>query len=393
MVFLGLLFPRWKENSIKEKSRTGSIQNQVNTFQWNCIDGLYENLQSGIRIINALPVGTFPFQYKDLLLRSKEWEYHNEIHYQVGSINLPFLKQFLRYKKIKGLLKKNEDKQICIYSMYLPFLKAVQKLDKSYHVQLIVPDLPEYYDYSGKASMIRRFLRKQNNKAIYKCLKRVDSFVLLTEHMKEPLEIGSRPYTIVEGISNYVHNVEQKECFVEEEDKKVILYTGTLHKKFGIDVLMEAFSLIKDANYELWICGSGDYEEQIKHLAVQDSRIKFFGYVSKDKSDKMLKAATVVVNPRQNNGEYTKYSFPSKTMEYLSSGKPVIAYKLDGIPGEYDEYIAYVEGDSAIDLAQKLQSCCELPRAVRESIGLKAQTFIADKKNMKAQTKKMINIL
>ena len=38
------------------------------------------------------------------------------------------------------------------------------------------------------------------------------------------------------------------------------------------------------------------------------------------------------VNPRQNNEEFTKYSFPSKTMEYLASGVPVVAYKLDGIP-------------------------------------------------------------
>ena len=77
MIFLGVLFPRNYEKTIRDKSRRGSVQNQVNTFQWNCIDGLYENMRKGLHIINVLPVGTFPFQYKDLFLTTKEWQYNN----------------------------------------------------------------------------------------------------------------------------------------------------------------------------------------------------------------------------------------------------------------------------------------------------------------------------
>ena len=390
MIFLGLLFPRWDEKNIKEKSRKGSIQNQVNTFQWNCIDGFYENLQNGIRIINVLPVGTFPFQYKDLVLHSKEWEYKDEKHYQVGSSNLPFLKQFFRCKKIKKILKKSQDKEICIYSTYLPFLKAVQKLDKSYHIKLIVPDLPEYYDYSGKSNVIKKFFRNRNSKAIYKCLKRVDSFVLLTEHMKEPLGVGDRPYVVVEGISNFANTVPQEQVDNTKKDKNIILYTGTLHQKFGIDILIDAFSLIKEDNYELWICGSGDYEEQIKRVASEDNRIKFFGYISKEEAEKKQQEATILVNPRQNNGAYTKYSFPSKTMEYLSSGKPIIAYKLDGIPDEYDEYINYVTGNSANKLKDKIINVIE-NKEVYIKKAERAINFIQTK-SAKEQAKRILEI-
>lgn len=44
------------------------------------------------------------------------------------------------------------------------------------------------------------------------------------------------------------------------------------------------------------------------------------------------KNADVLVNPRQNDDEYTKYSFPSKNIEYLMTGNAVMAYMLDGIP-------------------------------------------------------------
>lgn len=386
MIFLGLLFPRWEEKSIREKSKKRIVQNQVNTYQWNCIDGIYENLQKGVRIINALPVGTFPCQYKDIILNSKEWIYKEEKHYQVGSINLPLLKQYFRYKKIKKLLQKSKDKEICIYSMYLPFLKAVQKLDKSYHVKLIVPDLPEYYDYSGKEKGFKKYLRKRNNKAVYKCLKRVDSFVLLTEQMKEPLKVGNKPYVIVEGISNY----SIKEIETKERKEKILLYTGSLNQKFGIDVLLQAFMQTTNKDYRLWICGSGDYEQQIKHFVSKDDRIKFFGYVSKIEAEKKQQEALVLINPRQNNGDYTKYSFPSKTIECLASGKPFIAYKLDGIPEEYDKYINYVEENSIQALQEKITQVFE--NLVDYKMKAQKAVEFIQTKTAKEQAKKIINL-
>ena len=66
------------------------------------------------------------------------------------------------------------------------------------------------------------------------------------------------------------------------------------------------------------------------------------GQVSLNEARALQKTADVLVNPRLNEGEYTKYSFPSKTMEYLSTGRPVVCYKLDGIPDEYDKHLMEV---------------------------------------------------
>ena len=97
-----------------------------------------------------------------------------------------------------------------------------------------------------------------------------------------------------------------------------------------------------------------------------------------------------MVNPRKNQEEYTKYSFPSKIMEYLTSGTPVVAYKLDGIPTEYKDYIHYVEGDTCEDLAYAITSICELGAEAREEIGAKARKFVLDEKNAVSQTKKIL---
>ena len=96
-----------------------------------------------------------------------------------------------------------------------------------------------------------------------------------------------------------------------------------------------------------------------------------------------------MVNPRQNNEEFTKYSFPSKTMEYLSSGIPVVAYKLDGIPDEYDQYIQYVADDSIESLKKKLVEVCEMTREERQELGNIGRNFVLMKKNSTIQVRKI----
>lgn len=389
MLFLGLLFDRNEERLIASKSRGGRVQNQANTFQWNCIDGLYENDVNDLTIINALPVGTYPKMYSDVIIPSREWSYNGNKNFQIGSVNLPIIKQWCRYRACKKLIKKSDDKEILIYSTYQPFLKAVKKLDKSYKITLIVPDLPEYYDYA-KVSRVRKLLRKFNNRSIEKCMRRVDRFVLLTEAMKEPLSVGNRPYTVVEGIcTSKPSEVVRKRT----EDKKVILYTGSLNKQFGIDVLVDAFGKIANENYELWICGGGDYQDNVKKVAEVDKRIKFFGFVTKEKVAELQSKATVLVNPRQNTDEFTKYSFPSKTMEYLLSGVPVVAYKLEGIPDEYDSYMAYVQDNSPKSLAETLCTVCEDVDGRYEQMAKEAAEFVKREKNPAKQTDAIIKFI
>lgn len=387
MIFLGCLFDRKDEKSILDNNK-GGLSNAANTFQWNLIDGINEISEKPIDIVNVLPVGTFPKNYNKLFLETKKWSYGASDNTEIGSINLPFLKQFIREKKVKNLIRKKGDKNIIIYSAYLPFLRAVRRLDKSYNISLIVTDLPEFYDL-GKTSGFRKMLRKGNNKLIYKCLKRIDSFVLLTEQMRKPLKVGERPYVVVEGIAKTL----QMAVNLPQQGKRVVFYAGTLHYQFGIKTLLEAFEMIDDENYELWICGNGDAEEEIKALAQKDSRVKFYGYLTKTDVARYQSRATVLVNPRTNEGEYTKYSFPSKTMEYLAAGKPVIMHKLDGIPDEYDEYLYYINGPSAEDLKDAITKACSKTDDELALFGAKASKWVLKEKSPAGQAKKIIRMM
>jgi len=335
----------------------------------------------------------------NIILRRKQWSHTNGAHdFEIGSPNLPLLKQLARtlfcLSEVKKWLKNSDVKSsIMIYSTYLPYLLAVKYIPQNTKITLIVTDLPEYYDLTVSSNIIKSILRSIYNRLIYSLLERVDSFVILTGHMKEPLNIGDRPSVVIEGLVSDDCNTQFTDAGVIGLNKKTILYTGTLNYKFGIRNLLEAFTHIKDNNYRLWICGSGEAFKEIISMSKIDDRIKYFGYVTKDEVFKLQQQATLLINPRTNDGEYTRYSFPSKTLEYMLSGKPVLMYKLDGIPDDYDQFLYYFGSNQVNDITKKIVEICEKPQHELDELGQKARKFVLENKNNRIQAKKIIDMM
>lgn len=387
MIFLGCLFDRQKEQNILNNSKI-SLPNSTNVFQWNIIEGILKNNQN-LSIINVLPIGVFPKYYKKLFLKTRQWKYKNVQCKEIGCLNIPLIKQYQRFKRCRKELQNSNDKDILIYSTYEPFLKAIYKLPKEYHTTLIVPDLPEFFDLS-KTSTIRKIARKINNKKITKYLKRIDKYILLTEQMKEKLPIDKKPYVVIEGICNDDNLLLTK---TKKSEKQILLYAGSYRLSNGLENLIKAFTKINNKNIELWTCGKGEATELIQKYASKDERIKDLGYRTHDEIIKFEQQSTLLINPRQNTEEYTKYSFPSKTMEYLASGTPVLMYKLDGIPKEYDNYIYYIEGNTIKDLANAINNILSKPKEELDEFGKKAQKWILKNKNSKSQTEKILKMI
>ena len=389
ILFLGPLYPRNREPEIKEKSGS-KISNAPNVFQWNLLSGLHKLLGNNLQVINVLPVGIWKREYKDLVLRDGEWACNGVNGIEIGCINLPVIKQFQRFQRAKKILKKAADDktEIIIYSAYMPFLKAAYRLPQAIKITAIVTDLPEFYDL-GETTQIHKVMRALQNRMVYKYLKRVNRFVVLTKQMCEPLRVGERPWICIEGICN----TDCRTPAVTRNSQKAILYSGTLHYRYGIKNLLTAFEEIND-DIELWICGGGEAESEIRALVAKDKRIKFFGLCTQNEVAELRSRASILVNPRTNDGEYTAYSFPSKTMEYMTSGEPIVMYKLDGIPDEYDRYLNYVntQPDYVAGLKSALLNVLENYSSMLEK-AVSARQFVLEKKNENVQAKKILDFI
>jgi len=397
ILFLTLQYQRELEEHYIERSTVG-VQGAVNAFETALVKG-FSQLSCCTAVMNALPVGTFPFKYKDIILKSRKWDFDGIPCSEIGSINLPVIKQISRYVGFWRCVKRwiedgapIKDKCIVAYSLYLPFEMVLARVKKEYpEVQtcIICTDLPGRYGILP-SNRLKAFLYEKHGEYQIRYTRIIDSFVLLTDAMRAPLNVADRKYVVVEGIASSMNPGKTEPG---SEDRKVILYTGSLQYQFGIKTLLQAFRMIKKQDYELWICGSGDAEKEIKEIAKQDGRVRFFGYVSKEKIYELQAKSTVLVNPRTNEGEYTKYSFPSKTMEYMMSGVPVLMHKLSGIPAEYDPYLFYIGADTPEVLCSRLQEICDLPEKERAAFGAAAREFVANHKNEKAQAQKILDML
>lgn len=392
---VSILIPQEFEENFHKLTRK-TMQDAANALQWNIYRGLCANLGAEIPLFNLLPCDSFPQYYKRPFVSSFSFDKSGQ---NLGFCNIKLIRNHFRAKALEKALRywckaSDEPKTLFIYTLSQSILAAVNQIKKEFkqiHVCAIVADLPNMSSLSSKKSKLMELFIRQKSNSAYALLPQVDSFVLLTKQMADYMRL-SQPFCVMEGIAPEPSG-SAGETPAEESEVQTILYTGTLHRKFGVLHLVEAFEKMPDPNVRLVICGIGDSEEEILQAAKQDGRIDFKGQMRREEVLSLQKKATVLVNPRLNNEEFTKYSFPSKTMEYLASGTPVVAYKLDGIPDEYDPFICYPADDTVKTLAETLSKLCHLSEDERKRIGQAAQDFVLKEKNATAQTKKMLDFI
>lgn len=400
ILFLGRLFPRELEQEIKKKMKSG-MADAANALQWNIIDGLDANDCGTIKILDYLPINGYPNGYTDKTIpeyvfqHTKKYRSDDKI---VKCTNLSVVKQFCNLPAFKTEVRKwafdggTEKKILMMYTastIFLQLAKYVKHLNTDIEICCIIADLPEFASAKtlhGLHKIFNDYETRRSN-ALYRY---IDKFVLLTAQMAQRLHI-SVPYLVMEGIAPKPDMQSERVSVSELEGKEYILYTGTLNYEFGIGTLLEAFGQIQNPDIRLAICGFGEAEKAI--LESQDRRIVYLGKVDRKQALALQQRAAVLVNPRQNNEEFTKYSFPSKTMEYLASGVPVVAYKLDGIPDEYDSYLNYVPDNSVEALTKTIQSICDMSPEERKDKGERARKFVLNEKNAEKQAKRILDFL
>ena len=384
------------EESVRQRSRY-NMQDAANSLQWHIYEGLCANIEDEIKIFNILPIGSFPQYYSKAFVSTSTFDDdQNKRHVNIGFCNVKLLRKWHQPKKIFARLNRwcsadDEPKTLFVYTFSGHFVAAVSKLKSKYpslKVCFIVADLPDMTNLSSKRSLANKLFEKRMASSSYSRIDCADAFVLLTRQMADYMKI-TQPFVVMEGISTNTEALEKQ----QNDGIKRILYTGTLHKKFGVLNLVEAFGMINDESYRLIICGVGDSAEEIKKAAAADPRIEFKGQLRRDEVLALQKKASVLVNPRQNNEEFTKYSFPSKNLEYLSSGIPLVAYKLDGIPDEYDRYINYVSDNSMEALRDKLVEIGEDANGSASARAEEAVRFVREEKNSRKQTLKIKKML
>ena len=318
------------------------------------------------------------------------------VHYcYMPFFNQPFLKYFgfkiyaFVYTLLWALRTKGSKAMICdvLNAHASASMKACRLL--GIDAVGIVTDIPGYMGFSGEeVSWIKRMWDKIEVLKI----RRMTHFVLLTEAMCDIINPSrKKPYVVVEGLVD--SEMKEQTTSPYNDGKRHITYTGTLNAAFGVRSLVKGFMIVEYEDAVLDIFGSGPMKEEMSSYMIKDTRIRYHGVVPIEEAVRAQQSSYLLVNPRSSKEEFTKFSFPSKNMEYMASGVPLLTAALPGMPKEYHPYVFIFEDETSEGIGRKMNEVLSMPIAIVQERGLLAKDYVMQEKNNLCQSRKVIEML
>lgn len=358
-----------------ELFRKGAISGVLpaQKFNYNLICGL--SLKTEVTAISVLPVGNIKTgrtcceeNGAVYICTDNKKGFRRKIH------NITALR-----KEAERLLKKERVRYILCDAIGMsPSLTAL-KISKKFHIPCvaIVTDLPESKE---KMNFFDRLTARW--------MKKYDAYVLLTEAMNEIVNPAGKPYIVMEGSC-----FPREEQPIKKDGKKICLYSGALWKNAGLETLTEGFIRAGIPDAELHYYGDGEYLEELKKICKSHENIKYMGCKTAAEVAVKQKEAALLINPRRSDLPFTKYSFPSKTMEYMLSGTPVLMTRLPGLPKEYEAHLYFAERETPEGFAESLTNILGKGKEELEEKGRMAKEFVLKNKSYKVQAEKIYSFL
>ncbi len=200
------------------------------------------------------------------------------------------------------------------------------------------------------------------------------------------------PYGIT--VEDYL-NIDRKPILTEkltDKNSVKVFFTGRLVYYKGVDVLLKAFSKVK--NCELFIAGTGELENSLKAYAEKHGladKVHFLGFLPDDELKQAYADCDIFVLPSVVKSE----AFGIVQLEAMVYGKPVINTNLpSGVPhvsldGETGLSVAPSDAKALAKAINRLAEDKEL----REELGKKASQRVMDNFNEKDVIRRLYDYL
>lgn len=351
-----------------------------------------------VTVASAESVAAFPNGNRLFLKKRKDRLTSDITADIVPAINLPYIKNVCHANGTAALFRRwlktckaDEPKCAFLYGLYPSVAKKMLKECRKSGCSIfaVITDVPAtMFTYTKSKNILKRlFSGSYRNRAVG-LQDKFDGYVFLTKQMSEAVA-PSKPFVVIEAIAD--STLFDSLPDVKKAEPRTVMYAGALYRKYGVDMIVSAFEKTKN-DCELQLFGSGDMESELTEKAKENPRIRYFGRVSRDEVLKKEKEASLLLNFRNGEDEYTKYSFPSKMTEYMLSGTPLFTSRLDGIPEEYYDYVYSTSAKDAEQLAREIDEILSFGEALSE-MGRRAREFVMNKKNEKCQAGKIVDFL
>lgn len=215
----------------------------------------------------------------------------------------------------------------------------------------------------------------------------LDGYIALTDRLGELFNPEGKPQMILEGIIE--DNLPPK---IENKYGKYIFFGGALLPKYGIYQLIDAFKQLGRDDIKLIICGH-HADKKLLESKIQGSNIEYLKLLSVNEVLQLEQNAILNVNPRPYSEDLDRYSIPSKTLEYFSSGTLTLSVRNSKIQCNFLDCALWCKSHESKDLKECLEKALAMSEEERKTLGLKARERVLSLYSLEAVNKKILNFI
>jgi glycosyltransferase involved in cell wall biosynthesis len=376
ILYLGHVVPQSME-SILSNMRIPALQTQ--RFGFALVASLRSAFGDTLDVFSVAPILDYP-QSPLLISPSARWTLYPGVTAHMASfVNVVGLKHLTRFVAtfwyVATWTRRHRRAQRVIFmhgGQSCKFWGAL--LGTFMHACVLVPYLTDDLGLSTAwEGRLHKFARRLDERLLRSALRRMAFIIAMTEALATKWG-PTRPHLVIPAILPEGILLGDDSC--KPDALFTIVYSGGLEEHFGVRLLLDAFALSALPHWRLIITGKGSISTEINRRAASDQRITFKGLVSFEELRAIYAGASVFVNPRASSDVRVRYCFPSKLVEQMSTGVPVVSTCMPCLTENFRNHLVLFSSETPEGLHKALARVDELGAENRSSIGKEAREFV-----------------
>ncbi|MFA6475006.1 MAG: glycosyltransferase family 4 protein [Patescibacteria group bacterium] len=323
---------------------------------------------------------------------------NHPVFQQLKKVARPDWLRYITYIEMgRHIIEQHNIQLISAFNMY-SYAPIGAYLSEAYNIPLIVTNFGEFYSH-------KTFFQKNPNLTQYVC-ERSTKLLAMSKHCADSYsEIGLKPNVTVipYGVDIKMFKPDNNGDIIRKRfnltpTDLVVLFVGRLCHDMGLSTLLEAINqlVLNKPSIKYIIAGeSGDATKAVQQLSEKYlKRVFFTTCIPFDELPLFYAAASIVVAPTQG----ARACGSLAAIEAMSTGKPVIAAQVGGIPEIIQHNITgqLVEANNSAMLAENIAKLSELSPVKLNAMGTAARqrvVTIYDESKLDQQFEQFYNSL
>ena len=297
-------------------------------------------------------------------------------------------------KALRALKKEYKDEKITVIIENSPFVTApvLARIKKKLDLSLfsITIDTPFTKAFWGNG--IRGRINKWKFDEGIRALKKFDGLISFCEDALGELNIDIPFCSLAIGCDGERIMDSASVPAAKSEPPFKAVYAGTLIYYNGIREMLDAFALLPE-EYELHIYGYGPLEKDVLEMAEKHKNIVFHGRFSPENTMEILSEYDLLLNPRIIDPTIESFTFPSKLVDYLLTGKSVLTTKFKTLPAAYYDFVYTLDEMRAECIAASVKSVFREAGEARQNKSRLALEYLKNHQTYAKIAEKLISFM